>query len=91
MLDDAKMQIYHIADGSSASISGLSILLEGECFIGDNRYNVGDFIGFNKVFSEKKNLMKTVNYQKDIEVLVINEASLINTIEIYPETGIDFL
>ena len=91
MLDDAKMQIYHIADGSSASISGLSILLEGECFIGDNTYNVGDFIGFNKVFSEKKNLMKTVNYQKDIEVLVINEASLINTIEIYPETGIDFL
>ena len=91
MLDDAYIQRYLIEDGSSALVSGISILLEGECFIGDECYKAGDFIGFDRVFSQKEKMTKSISYKKDIEILVIQESALINTIEIYPETGIGFL
>jgi MFS family permease len=91
MLQNSELTTYKAEDNSECSISGLSILLNGECFIDENSYSIGDFIGFNKIFSKKQEDKKIVNFKNDIEVLTLKQTSLVDTIEIYPETGIGFL
>ncbi|MFK5975540.1 MAG: hypothetical protein QM493_03425 [Sulfurovum sp.] len=91
MLKNSEIKIYTHSANEKTILPNSSIIIDGECSIGDMIYKEGDFIGFNDIFSKIEKDMKIVKHREDIEVLILQKSSLIDTIEIYPEIGIGFL
>jgi len=91
ILKDSKIKTYKANKNKQSSLPKYAIILKGECYVNENSYSEGDFINVMDVFSKTQENTQIVTHQEDIELLVLQKASLIDAIEIYPEIGIKFL
>ncbi len=86
MLRDSVLNDY--AKGEKIDESSLYFIIIGEVKYKNKVYNEGDIIGQDSVLNEN-NEMELVCTNKT-KILKINRQNIINSIEIYPEIGIEF-
>ncbi len=64
------------------------VVLDGIASDGDCIYKKGDIIGFNYIFNNDK--IKNIICSDNIKLLALRRESIIDTIYLYPEVGIEF-